>query len=114
MLEQLTELLIPITAIVFLFGGGFGIVYFHLKTRNQQRLAMLDKGLDRDVFAKGAARHRLRRWGLALLGVGAGVLVGHLLDRVMDAWVAYSAGIALSLGGALMIAFKTEAGSEGG
>ena len=114
MAEELIDLLVPIVAIVTIFGGGIGVIYFFLKTRNQQRLAMIEKGLNRDMFAGGVTHGRLRRWGIALMGLGVGVLLGFGLSTStgLSNEVAYPAAIALALGAALMLAYRAESATE--
>ncbi|KPK60454.1 MAG: hypothetical protein AMJ59_06155 [Gammaproteobacteria bacterium SG8_31] len=114
-MESLEELLIPIVAIVTLFGGTFGCIFFWLKTRNQQRLAMLERGLERDIFGGGMTGSRLRRWGALLIGVGIGVLVGYGVSRAfgIDAWVAYVAATCLATGMALFSVIRLEPSGEG-
>jgi hypothetical protein len=115
-LEELTDLLVPLVAIVTLFGGGYGVICYFLKTRSQQRLAMIEKGLDRDMFSGGAKPERLRRWGIALIGTGLGVLTGFGLNGLtgLRGEIAYPVAIAIVLGVSLMLASRvtTTSGPE--
>ncbi len=115
-MESIEDVLIPVVAIVVLFGGAFGCLYFWLRTRNQQRLALLEKGLDRDIFAMEPGASRIRRWAALLIGIGVGVLAGHAATRAlgMEAWVAYVACISLASGIALIVTMKTGPTSEAG
>ena len=70
------EALIPITVV----GSGcamiFGIVY--LKTR--QNLAMIEKGMNPKEFANRPAPYKNLKWGLLLIGAGAGLFLAYMLD----------------------------------
>ena len=113
-MEELTDLLIPLVAIVTLFGGGYGVIYYFLKTRSRQRLAMIEKGLDRDVFSGVAKPERLRRWGIALIGTGLGILMGFGLNALtgLGGEIAYPVSIAIVLGAALMLASRVTSTTE--
>jgi hypothetical protein len=107
-------MLIPIVAIIVIFGGAYGCIYFWLKTRNQQRLKLLEKGLDRDIFGGGLSRSRLRRWGAMLIGIGSGLLAGYGVSSGLgvDPWVAYIACISVASGLAVLSALRREAPGE--
>lgn len=110
-MESFEDVLIPIVAIITIFGGAYGCIYFWLKTRNQQRLVLLEKGLDRDIFGGGMSRSRLRRWGALLIGVGIGLLAGYGMSTRLgvDAWVAYAACISLASGVAVFSVLRKDA-----
>lgn len=113
---MIQDTLIPVVAIVTLFGGAYVCIYFWLKTRNQQRLLLLEKGLDRDIFSQGSSASRLRRRGALLIGVGAGLLAGYVIAGMLgvEPWVAYAACISLTSGCAIFAAMRTETGGEPG
>ncbi|KPK51644.1 MAG: hypothetical protein AMJ59_27765 [Gammaproteobacteria bacterium SG8_31] len=102
-MESVEAVLIPVVAIIVIFGGAYGCIYFWLKTRNQQRLELLAKGLD-----------RLRRWGAMLIGIGSGLLAGYGVSSGLgvDAWVAYIACISLASGLAVFSALRREKREE--
>ncbi|MGD1977002.1 MAG: hypothetical protein PVH13_06695 [Gammaproteobacteria bacterium] len=113
-MESVEAVLIPVVAIIVIFGGAYGCIYFWLKTRNQQRLELLAKGLDRDIFGGGLSRSRLRRWGAMLIGIGSGLLAGYGVSSGLgvDAWVAYIACISLASGLAVFSALRREKREE--
>ncbi|MGI9265508.1 MAG: DUF6249 domain-containing protein [Gammaproteobacteria bacterium] len=110
MLEQLTDLLIPLVAIITLFGGGYGVIYFFLKTRSQQRLAMIEKGLDRDIFSGATRPDRLRRWGILLIGIGLGIMIGQGLRALagLAGEIAFPVSITVAVGVALILASRVK------
>ncbi len=100
--------LIPIC----LFLVVFGIFYLYISTRNKERLALIEKGVDASIFMHGA-KHGTPVWkvfilNLALLcmGVGVGVFLALLLvtytalnpDAVYPAIIFFMAGAALLVG----------------
>ncbi|MDE3144373.1 MAG: hypothetical protein KGL19_09480 [Bacteroidota bacterium] len=102
------EILIPIS----LFFAVFGIFYLYLSTRNKERLALIEKGVDASIFMNGA-NHATPVWkifilNLALLfmGVGVGVFLALLLvtysslnqDAVYPAIIFFTAGAGLFVG----------------
>jgi len=76
------ELWVPIIAIIFTFGTTFGIVFYYLHTRNRQRLAMLEKGVDPKSFYPKPTTNRYSslKWALLMIGVGLGFLFGGILS----------------------------------
>jgi len=69
---------IPITAIV----GGVLVILYMRKYANEERMAMIEKGVDPSLFTK---RERgdsgALRASLLLIGAGLGLLLGYFLDR---------------------------------
>lgn len=75
---QIIGVFIPIIAII----GGVLIVIYLRKYSNDERMAMIEKGVDPSLFAK-KSRHDTAalRASLLLIGVGVGFLLGYFLDR---------------------------------
>ena len=71
----MTDILVPIS----LFAMIFGIVYL----RSREKLAMIEKGLN-PMVNDGRPRPFVNlKWGLLLIGSGAGLLVSFLLNVIM-------------------------------
>lgn len=100
------EILIPIS----LFFAIFGIFYLYLSTRNKERLALIEKGVDASIFMSG---NRAPVWkvfilnfSLLLMGIGVGVFIALLLttytkldaDAVYPATIFFMAGVGLFAG----------------
>ena len=67
------QVLIPVS----LFAMIFGIVYLFFSTRNRERMALIEKGVDASIFLKGAGKGG-SAWkvfvvNLAFLLIGSGV-----------------------------------------
>jgi len=70
------EVLIPIFVCLGFFAMVFGVVYMH----KRENLAMIEKGMNPKEYANRPAPYRNLKWGLLLVGAGAGLLVAYLLD----------------------------------
>ena len=75
--------------IVFLsfFSVVFGIFYLFYSTRNRERLALIEKGMEAKIFAKGeikkstlTGRIIILNYALLLMGIGVGILLGSILS----------------------------------
>ena len=74
----------PTIIFVSLFLMIFGIFYLFISTRNKERLALIDKGVDASIFMKGKSTGNIGRviilnLALLLMGIGIGVFIGLLL-----------------------------------
>ncbi|MCK9204339.1 MAG: hypothetical protein M0P58_07910 [Bacteroidales bacterium] len=67
------EFLIPIS----LFAMIYGIVY--LFVRKKERLALIQKGSDAKIFETNKNQPSSLKWGLLLVGIGIGILLGKVL-----------------------------------
>ncbi len=68
-----TEFLIPIACFAMIYG----IVY--LLVRRKERLALIEKGIDATIFESSKNQPSSLKWGLLLVGIGAGILLGKVL-----------------------------------
>lgn len=67
---------------VLILGTIFGFIYaiVHLSVRRKERMAMLAKGADPSMFhEKVRVKVTSLRYGLLLVGVGVGILLGNFL-----------------------------------
>ena len=76
--------------IIFLciFGSIFGIAYLHYSTRNKERLALIEKGMDAGIFKQ--SRETPPIWkilvlniALLLMGIGTGILIALMLQETV-------------------------------
>ena len=98
---------------IALFSVVFGITYLYFSTRNKERLALIDKGMDGSVFSQGR-KHTQPFWkvlilnlALLLMGIGAGVMLGGILSDLggVDEDIAMPGAIFLLAGTGLLIGF---------
>ena len=107
-------------ALVFisLFLVVFGIFYLHYSTRNKERLALIEKGADANIFfsAKEAQKKSsvpiwkilILNMSVLLMGIGAGVFIGAILEAysIIQKEVGYTGSIFLMAGISLFIGFS--------
>ena len=74
--------MIPIVSVV----GLFTMIIYLRKYENQERMAMIDKGVDPQFFNIKRFRNTSGplRASLLLIGAGLGLLLGYYLDRAFD------------------------------
>jgi hypothetical protein len=62
---------------VGLFAMIFGIVYL----AKRERMAMIERGMDPRRYKAQSAPYQTLKWGLLLIGAGAGLFFAYLLDH---------------------------------
>jgi len=80
MLVEVLGVMIPFAVI----GGATLIVINLRKYENQERMAMIEKGVNTDLFKKQQSTSLPLRLSLLCIGIGVGLLVGLLLSEVVD------------------------------
>jgi hypothetical protein len=81
MLTETLAIMIPIIAII----GFFIMIIYIRRFENQEKMAMIDKGVSPDLFTRKAKDSSgTLRFALLLIGVGIGFLLGYALDRSFD------------------------------
>ena len=105
------EIIIP----VVLFGSIFGIVYVYLMTRNKERMAMIEKGMDMSLFVKkhgdeAPMKYWVIKIGFLMIGIALGVVTGSLVSNngMMSEDAAYPSLILLFGGLALVASYFVE------
>lgn len=100
---------------VVLFGSIFGIVYVYLMTRNKERMAMIEKGMDMSLFVKKHGEEApMKYWvikiGFLMIGIALGVMTGSLVSNngMMVEDSAYPSMILLFGGLALVASYFVE------
>lgn len=104
------EVLVPL----IVFGTLFGILYMYFTTRNKERLALIEKGADAQIFFSAKKSSGVPFWKVFVLnlsflciGIGLGVFLANLFvnNLNMDDDVAYPASIFLFSGLGLLTSF---------
>ena len=104
-----TEVLV----LLVIFGSLFGIFYLYFSTRNKERLALIEKGADAQIFTRGRS-HSQPVWkvlvlnlALLLMGIGAGIVIGGIIDSytTLDTEIAMPGSIFLMAGLGLLVGF---------
>ena len=105
MQTQTLGVLIPFAFFALVFGS----LYVHLTTRNKERLAMIEKGVNPELFKtkpEPDSGFVTIKSGLFLIGVGIGIIAGYFLkESGMDDSAAYFSMILLFGGIALVVSY---------
>lgn len=105
------QVLIPLS----LFAMIFGIVYLIYSTRNRERLALIEKGVDASIFLKGSS-NGVPAWKIfvvnlafLLIGSGVGIFIALLITTYtsLEDGAVYPAIIFIMAGIGLLTGFKT-------
>jgi len=83
----------------------FAILYVYWTTRTKERLALVEKGMDAGIFKGECSQLALVKWGIFLIAIGLGVVVGFLLSGVIDEVVAFFTAILVCGGLGLIVAY---------
>ena len=86
-----------------LFAMIYGIVY--LSVRRKERMALIESGQDAKIFNMESNVHPSLKFGLLLIGLALGALIGNILEETtaLDEGVAYFSMILLFGGIGLLI-----------
>lgn len=101
------EVLVPLS----FFASLFGIFYLYITSRNKERLALIEKGADASIFAKGGATSMWKvvtlNIAFLLMGIGLGVFLASVLDTytTLDEDAIYPALIFMMAGAGLYIGY---------
>ena len=100
---------------MFLFAVIFGIFYLFFSTRNKERLALIEKGVDAKIFMQGernkstlTGRIVVLNLALLLMGIGLGTFLGLIIVTYtsIDKGAIYPAMIFLMAGLGLFTGFN--------
>lgn len=103
-------ILIPITFFIFLFAT----LYLHFTTRNKERMALIEKGAEANIFVQGRPKGAAPVWkvfllnlALLLMGIGLAIFIGSFMVYTLgvDEDVAYPGSIFLMAGVGLLAGF---------
>jgi len=83
----------------------FAILYVYWTTRTKERLALVEKGMDAGIFKGECSQLALVKWGIFLIAIGLGVVVGFALSNVIDEVVAFFTAILICGGLGLIMAY---------
>jgi hypothetical protein len=83
----------------------FAILYVYWTTRTKERLALIEKGVDANVFKTDCNKYALVKWGIFLIFAAVGVFTAHLLAQVINEVAAYFSMILFFGGVGLIVAY---------
>lgn len=104
------DILVPMS----MFLAIFGVVYLYLSSRNRERLALIEKGVDASIFMPGVKsgpsmyKVILLNLALLLMGIGIGAFVALLLTTytTLNESGVYPATIFTMAGASLFVGFN--------
>lgn len=98
--------------LLVIFGTIFGIFYLFYSTRNRERMALIEKGAEADIFFSKKQKTPpvwkilILNLSLLLIGIGLGLFTGHLLEYLgMEEKIVYPACILIMAGLGLFLGF---------
>ena len=100
--------LTPVLVLIVIFGFIYGIV--SLGVKRKERMFMLEKGADPSIFQNTKPGMAGIRYGLLLIGVAVGILLGNIIEATtcLDEEVSYFSMIFLFGGIALVVSYFLE------
>lgn len=107
---MLTEVLIPLSFFLMIFG----IVYLIYSTRNRERLALIEKGVDASIFLQGREKG-IPMWKIfvvnlafLLIGCGVGIFIALLITTYtsLEDGAVYPSIIFIMAGIGLLLGFR--------
>jgi hypothetical protein len=76
------DVIVPVSMFAFIFG----CVYLSVSARHKQRMALIEKGMDASMLVMPRRNmHLSLMFGMLMVGIGVGILVGMGLDHAMPA-----------------------------
>jgi hypothetical protein len=98
----------PVLVLIVIFGFIYAIV--NLGVRRKERMMMLDKGADPSLFQNTKPGLAGIRYGLLLIGVAVGILLGNIIEATtcLEEEVSYFSMIFLFGGIALVVSYFME------
>ena len=104
-------ILIPVSFFLTIFA----ILYLYFSTRNKERLALIEKGMDANVFVRDKAKGYVASWkiflinfAILLISVGVAIFLAASLVEVLGVFegVAYPGTIITLAGVGLLVGFN--------
>ena len=85
----------------------FAILYVYYTTRSRERRALVEKGLDANIFKMDPERNRLNliKWGIFMIALSVGVITGLALSSVVNEATAFFTTILFFGGIGLILAY---------
>ena len=93
----------------------FGIVYLYISTRNKERLALIEKGADANIFVRSKKAGYIAGWKVFLINfavlltsIGTAIFLASILVEVLGVYeeVAYPGTIFMMAGVGLLVGFN--------
>lgn len=76
---------VAIIAVISFFATFITFLVLHYKTRNRERMALVEKGESAKIFVNEGNNLGALKFGILLVSAGAGFLLGFFFERIFDA-----------------------------
>ena len=77
-----------VVIVLIIFGALFGVVYLFFSTRNKERLTLIEKGADANLFYSARKKKTLPwvtlKFGMLFVGIAVGTTIGILLTSSLS------------------------------
>lgn len=91
-MESAIESLIPVIAIIFLFGIPGIIVFWYINARHRERMRLIEKGLTAaeikeyfsNIYVKGKNQYSALKWGMLLVFIGIGLFLSIVIEETTE------------------------------
>ena len=98
---------------LIVIGSMFGVVYLFFGTRHKERMALIEKGENADLFVSSRRKSSIPLYAVLLInlgilgvGIGVGILMGQFFYAMgMDEDVSFPSSIFISVGLSLILGF---------
>ncbi len=107
------EALVPLAAIVFLFGIPGVIIFWAIQSKHRERMKLIERGLTpeevKSYFAnaekKPKSPYSTLKWGILFLALGLGFFVANVLEYTLEIGEDLMPALLLFFGGAAFIVY---------
>ncbi|MDH3649130.1 MAG: hypothetical protein OEQ53_05565 [Saprospiraceae bacterium] len=100
--------MVPIIAIVSVFGTTAFVLYLFLTSRHKERMALIESGQDASIFQQDKDLRSNLKYGFIAIAIGIALFVGHFMEEytTMEDGAGYFAMIFLLGGLALLLYYR--------
>ncbi len=107
------DVIVPVVGAISFFGSLGFIMYIYLKSRNKERLALIEAGQDASIFKSDRDLRSSLKWGILLVAIGVAMFLGHFVETytAMEDGAGY-APLIFIFGGAALIYYYRLSKSE--
>jgi len=99
------DIIVPVTVTITVFACLFGIAFLYFTTRHKERVLLIQQGADASIFKKDSNPLSILKWGMLLIGVGIGTILGYCFANIIEPETSYVSMILLFGGISLVLFF---------
>ncbi len=101
-------MLLPIIAVLSVFGTSGFVLYLFLTNRTRERMALIENGADAKIFNQHIHPRQNLKWGMFLVAIGLAIFVAYFLTENfrMEEEAAYSSLVFIFGGASLLLYYN--------